>query len=67
MLVEKNVAAFFGFPPWEFEEKILLPSLLEKNVNIFGRFRETSMFLNLTHRFILTFSQCHLVNLGVEI
>ena len=25
------------------------------------------MFLNLTHCFILTFSQCHLVNWGVEI
>ena len=33
MLVEKNVTAC-GLLPWEFEEKILLLSLLEKNVNI---------------------------------
>ena len=64
MLAEKNLAAFFGFPPWEFEGKVSLFSLLEEKIEYFiGRFREKSMFSNLMHCFILTFSQCHLVNL----
>ena len=58
-------SGFFGLPPWEFGGKVLLFSMPEKNV--YRRFRENSMFLNLAHCFILTFSQWHLVNLGVEI
>ena len=33
----------------------------------YTRFREKSMFLNLTNCFTLTFSQRYLVNLGVKI
>ena len=55
MVVGKNLATFFGLPPWDFEGKILLFSLLEINLNIFGRFREKSVFLNLTHCFIIIY------------
>ena len=47
---------------------MLLFSFPKKNLNIFMEdFLEKSMFLNLTHHFLLTFYQCHLVNLSVEI
>ena len=57
----------FGLSPWEFEKKALSFSLLEKNCAFYDRFHEKSMFLNLTHCFILTFSQWNLINLGVEV
>ena len=68
VLVEKNLVAFYlGLPQWELEGKVLLFSLQGENLTFYGRFRAKSMLSNLTHCFTLTFSQCHLVYLGVEI
>ena len=45
VVVEKNLPAFFGFSPREFEGKVLLFSLLEKTLTFYGRFREEATFL----------------------
>ena len=55
MLVKKNVVAFFGLPPVESEGKLSLVSLIDKIENLMSVFCEKSMFLNLTHCFILNF------------
>ena len=64
MLVGKNL--IFGLPLRDFEEKLLLSRSLEKNSTFYCRFRENSMFLDLTHRSILAFSLENMKNLGAE-
>ena len=57
---------FFDLRTWEFEEKVFLVNFQENNLNIYDRFRERSMFLDLIDWFALTFYQCCIENLGVE-
>ena len=67
VLVEKNLAAFLACHGGCLRGKYYYWPTRKKIEHFNGRFCEKSMFLNLTHCFILIFSQCYFVNLGVEI
>ena len=66
VVVEKNLVSFLACHRGGLGGKYYYLAC-KKKLTFYGRFHEKSMFLNLTHCFILTFSQCHLVNFGVEI